>query len=76
MIHLIKAQILRWLGHVKRMPEEGDVKKIYKWKVIVSRPVGCPKIRWMDTVMKVIQTMKTVKRKPIVEQAKVFIFLC
>jgi hypothetical protein len=29
------------------MPEDRDVKKI-----IASRPVGRPKIRWMDTVMK------------------------
>jgi hypothetical protein len=43
--HFIKAQRLRWLGHVERMPEERDVKKIYKWKLIVSRPVGLPNIR-------------------------------
>jgi hypothetical protein len=39
---------LRWLGHVERVPEESDVKKIYKWKLIASRPVGGPKIRCMD----------------------------
>jgi hypothetical protein len=50
-IHFIKAQRLRWLGHVERMPEERDVKKIYVWKPIASRPVA----RWMDTVMKGIQ---------------------
>jgi hypothetical protein len=26
------------------MPDERDVKKIYKWKVIASRPVAHPKI--------------------------------
>jgi hypothetical protein len=26
------------------MPEERDVKKIFKWKLIASSPVGCPKI--------------------------------
>jgi hypothetical protein len=39
---------LRWLGHVERIPEERDVKKIYKWKLIASGPVARLKIRWMD----------------------------
>jgi hypothetical protein len=43
-IHFIKAQRLRWYGHVERMPEERDFKKIYKWELIASRPVGHPKI--------------------------------
>jgi hypothetical protein len=63
------------------MFEERDIKKIYKWKLIASRPVGRPKIRRMDDVMKGIQTMKIVnwkrgawdrnKWKPIVEQTKI-----
>jgi hypothetical protein len=53
-IHLIKVQRLRWLGHVERMPEERDV------KIAASRPVGRPKGRWMDTVVKGIQAMETV----------------
>jgi hypothetical protein len=59
-IQIIKAQRLRWLGHVERMPEERDVKTI---KLIASRPVGQPKIRWMDNVMKDIQAMKIVNWK-------------
>jgi hypothetical protein len=35
-IDFIKAQRLRWLGHVERMPDKRDVKKIYKWKLIAS----------------------------------------
>jgi hypothetical protein len=62
-IHFIKAQRLRWLGHVERMPEERDVKKIYIWKLIASRRVGGPKIRWMDNVMKGIQAMESVNWK-------------
>jgi hypothetical protein len=45
------------------MPEERDVKKIYKWKLIASTPFGCPRIRWMDNVMKDIQAMKIVNWK-------------
>jgi hypothetical protein len=42
---------------------ERDVKKIYKWRRIASRPVGHPKIRWMGNVMKDIQAMKVVNWK-------------
>jgi hypothetical protein len=59
-IHFIKAQRLRWLGLVERMLEDRDVKKICNWKLIASRPVGRPKIRWMDNVMKGIQAVRTV----------------
>jgi hypothetical protein len=67
------------------MPEEKDVKKIYTRKLIASRPVGRPKIRWMDNVMKDIQAMKIVnwkrctrdrnKWKATVEQARIHIEL-
>jgi hypothetical protein len=76
---------MRWLGHVERVPEEREVKKIYIWELIASRPVGHPKIRWMDNVMKGIQAMKTVNWKrcaqdrnrwiSIVEKAKTHIEL-
>jgi hypothetical protein len=62
-IHVIKAQILGWLGYVERVPEERDVKKIYKWKLIVSRPVLRPKIRCMDTLMNDIQAVKILNWK-------------
>jgi hypothetical protein len=31
-INYIKSQRLGWLGHVRRMPDERMVKKIYEWK--------------------------------------------
>jgi hypothetical protein len=67
------------------MPEERDVKKIYKLKLIASRPVGHPNIKWMDNVMKDIQARKIVnwkscaqdtnKWKSIVEKAKTHVEL-
>jgi hypothetical protein len=41
------------------MPEERDVKEIYKRRLIASRPVG----RWMDNVMKCIRAMEAVNWK-------------
>jgi hypothetical protein len=45
-INYIKAQRLRWFGHVNKMPEKSIVKKIYKWKPFTGRPAGKPKSRW------------------------------
>jgi hypothetical protein len=36
-INYVKAQRLRWFGHINRMPETGIVKKIYKWKPFTGR---------------------------------------
>jgi hypothetical protein len=57
-----------------------DDKSDLKWNLIVSRPVGRPKIMWMDNVMKDIQAMNIFNWKrctqdrnrwnSIVEQAK------
>jgi hypothetical protein len=45
------------------MPDGRDVKKTYKLKLIASRPVEHPKIRWMDSVMKDIQAINIVNWK-------------
>ena len=38
-IWFIKKQRLNWLGHVERMNEDNNVKKIYRWKPIAKRPI-------------------------------------
>jgi hypothetical protein len=42
-INHIKVQILSWFGHFHRMPEERMVKRVYKWKLMLTRPLGRPK---------------------------------
>jgi hypothetical protein len=32
------------------MPEERMVKKVYKWKPMLRRPLGRPKKRWEDDI--------------------------
>jgi hypothetical protein len=39
-INYIKAQRLSWFGHLHRMQEERIVKKVYKWKPMLGRPLG------------------------------------
>jgi len=47
---LIKSQRLRWAAHVIRMDTTRTVKKLTEWEPCSSRPVGRPRLRWLDQV--------------------------
>ena len=47
---LIRAQRLRWAGHVARMGDDSLVKQIAKGVPAGRRPVGSPRMRWSDNV--------------------------
>ena len=55
-IGFIRKQRLNWLGHVERMTEDNNVKKIKKWKPVSKRPTGRHKIRWEDDFWKIQRT--------------------
>jgi len=40
------------------MPEEGMVKRVYKWKPMLTRPLGRPKNRWEDDIIHDIKKLK------------------
>jgi len=50
-INHIKGQRLSWFSHLHRMPEERVVKRVYKWKPMLTRPLGRPKNRWEDDII-------------------------
>jgi hypothetical protein len=56
-IGFIKKQRLNWLGHVERMAEDNNVKKIKRRKPMSKRPTGRPKLRWEDDVLEDIRSM-------------------
>jgi hypothetical protein len=56
-IGFIKNQRLKWLGHVERMNEDNNVKKINRWQPMSKRPRGRPKLRWEDDVLEDINTV-------------------
>jgi hypothetical protein len=58
-INYIKAQILSWFGHLHQMPEERMVKRVYKWKLMLTRPLGRPKNRWEDDIINDMKKLKT-----------------
>ena len=76
----IKKQRLNWLGHVDRMAEDNIVQKIERWKPMSKRPIGRPKTRWEDDVLKGIKSINTGNwkkvaqnrdsRKKVAEQAR------
>ena len=79
-IGFIKKQRLNLLGHVERMSEDNNVKKIYRWKPLAQRPIGRPKIRWEDDVSEDMKRLNVrnwkkithdrVRWKKVVEQAR------
>ena len=82
-INYIQAQRLSCFGHLHRTPEDRMVKKkVYKWKPMLTRPLGRPKNRWEDDIRKDIKKLKITnwtsyiqdrnKWKLYVEKAKTF----
>jgi hypothetical protein len=57
-INYIKAQRLSWFGHLYRMSEERMVKKVYKWKPMLRRPLGRPKNRWEHDIRNDMKKLK------------------
>jgi hypothetical protein len=81
-INYIKAQRLSWFGHLHRMLEERMVKKVYKWKPMLTRPLGRQKNRWEYDIRNDMKKLKIKnwtsyiqdrnKWKLYVEKAKTF----
>ena len=81
-INYIKAQRLRWFGHVQRMPDTRTVKKIFNWKPLTKRSQGRPKYRWEDNIKQDICQLKIQnwiacvqdrrKWKEVIEKAKTY----
>ena len=49
-VNYIKAQRLRWFGHVHQMTNDRMVKKLYEWKPICTRSAGRPKVGWENDI--------------------------
>jgi hypothetical protein len=47
-VRFIKAQTIKWLGHIHRMDQSRPTRKLLDWKPMVTRPVGRPRQRWQD----------------------------
>jgi hypothetical protein len=66
-IGFIKKQRFNWLGHVERMTENNNVKKIKRWKPMSKRPIGRPKLRWEDDVLEDVRYMNVCNWKNVTQ---------
>jgi len=56
-VGFIKSQRLRWAAHVVRMDTTRIDKKVTEWEPRSSRPVGRPRLRWLDQVEEDLKKM-------------------
>ena len=64
-IKFIKSQRLKWAVHVMRMENTRTTTKI--WTPYKTRPVGRPRLRWMEQVEEDLKGMKIVGWRAKVE---------
>ena len=46
----MKSSRMRWAGHVARMSEERGVYRVLLGKLEGKRPLGRPRLRWVDNI--------------------------
>jgi hypothetical protein len=54
----IKAQRIKWLGHIQQMDQARLTRKQSDWRPIGTRPVGKPRQRWQEDVMEDLKKLK------------------
>jgi hypothetical protein len=42
-LRFIKAQRIKWLGHIQQMDQSRPTRKLLDWKPMETRPVGRPR---------------------------------
>jgi hypothetical protein len=54
----IKAQRIKWLGHIQRMDQAKPTGKLLDWGPMGTGPVGTPRQRWQEDVMGDLKKLK------------------
>jgi hypothetical protein len=57
-VRFIKAQRIKWLGHIQRMGQATRNRKLLDWKPMGTRPIRRPRQRWQDDVMEDLKKLK------------------
>jgi len=57
-VRFIKAQRIKWLGHIQRMDQARPTGKLLDWRPMGTRPVGRPRQRWQDVMEDIKEKLK------------------
>jgi hypothetical protein len=60
-VRYIKAQRIKWLGHIQRMDQARPTRKLLDCKTMGTRPVERPRQRWQEDVMEDLKKLKIKK---------------
>jgi hypothetical protein len=57
-VKIIKAQRIRWLGHVKRMEVGAMPRKMLERRLLIGGRKGIPRLRWMEDIVEDLGVIK------------------
>jgi hypothetical protein len=57
-VRFIKAQRIKWLGHIQRMDRARPTGKLLDWGPMGTRPVGRSRQRWQEDVVEDLKKLK------------------
>jgi hypothetical protein len=57
-VRFIKAQRIKWLGHIQRVNQARPTRKLLDWEPMETRPVGKPRQRWQEDFMEDLNKLK------------------
>ena len=57
-VRFIKAQRIKWLGHIQRMDQTRPARKLLDWKPMGTRSIGKPRQRWQEDVMEDLKKLE------------------
>jgi len=60
-VKYIKAQRIKWLGHIHRMDQARPTTKLLDWKPMGAISVGRPKQRWQEDVVEDLKKAESKK---------------
>jgi hypothetical protein len=71
-VRFIKAQRVKWFGHMQRLDTSRAAKRIFKRKPTGRRSLGRPRLRWLDDVCDDLKVLKVRNWKTLVTARKVW----
>jgi hypothetical protein len=71
-VRFIKAQRIKWLGHIQRMDQARPTRMLLDWKPMGTRPVGKPRQRWQENVMEDLKKLKVKNWKKATKDRRIW----